>query len=286
MKKMISFLKKNPQLLFFSLLTLVLILIAVFAPLLAPYDPYESSLIAAYQAPGPDHLLGTDTLGRDLFSRIIFGSRISISSALILVGLSLLIGSFLGLIAGYFGGIVDAVIMRICDMMIAFPDLILAIAIAGILGASLVNGIIAILAVSWTKYARLARSMVLKIKNRDYIAAAKVAGSKTGHMLSWYMVPNALPTLVITAATDIGTMMLSMASLSFLGFGIRPPAPEWGYMLSEGRLYIQTYPWMMLYPGIAIFVTVVVFNLLGDSIRDVLDPRDKKRKKRKSSRRK
>lgn len=287
MNKVTAFLKKNPKFLFFSVLTLVLILIAILAPVIAPYDPYESSLIAAYQAPGPEHLMGTDTLGRDILSRVIFGSRISISSALILVSLSLIIGSFLGLLAGYFGGIVDAVIMRICDMMIAFPDLILAIAIAGILGASLVNGVIAILAVSWTKYARLARSMVLKIKNRDYIAAAKVAGSRTGHMLSWYMVPNALPTLVITAATDIGTMMLSMASLSFLGFGVRPPAPEWGYMLSEGRLYIQTYPWMMLYPGMAIFITVVVFNLLGDSIRDVLDPRDKKRKKkRKHTRRK
>lgn len=284
MKKVLSFLKKNKKFTVFFLMALALVVIAIFAPAVAPYDPYESSLIEAYQGPSSVHHFGTDTLGRDILSRVIFGTRISISSALILVSLSLLIGSFLGLLAGYFGGAVDAVIMRICDMMIAFPDLILAIAIAGILGASLINGIIAILAVSWTKYARLSRSMVLKIKNRDYISAARVTGSKDGHILSWYMVPNALPTLVITAATDIGTMMLSLASLSFLGFGVRPPAPEWGYMLSEGRLYIQTYPWMMLYPGMAIFITVVVFNLLGDSIRDILDPRDKKKERKKKKR--
>lgn len=281
MSKVIPFLKKNKKFTVFLVMALLIVIIAIFAPVVAPYDPLESSLVEAYQAPSALHRFGTDTLGRDILSRVIFGTRISISSALILVGLSLLIGSTLGLIAGYFGGVIDAVIMRICDMMIAFPDLILAIAIAGILGASLINGVIAILVVSWTKYARLARSMVLKIKNRDYIAAARVTGSKDGHIISWYMVPNALPTLVITAATDIGTMMLSMASLSFLGFGVRPPAPEWGYMLSEGRLYIQTYPWMMIYPGAAIFVTVVVFNLLGDSIRDILDPRDKKKKRKK-----
>ena len=277
--KVLAFLKKNKKFTFFMILALAIVFIAIFAPVVAPFDPYESSLKDAYQAPGEIHKFGTDILGRDILSRVIFGTRVSVSSSLILVGLSLIIGSTLGLIAGYFGGIVDAIIMRICDMMIAFPDLILAIAIAGILGASLINGVIAILVVSWTKYARLARSMVLKIKNRDYIAAARVTGSKHGHILSWYMVPNALPTLVITAATDIGTMMLSMASLSFLGFGVRPPTPEWGYMLSEGRLYIQTYPWMMIYPGAAIFITVVVFNLLGDSIRDVLDPRDKKKKR-------
>lgn len=284
MKQVIPFLKKNKKFTFFLILSLAIVLIAILAPLVAPYDPYESSLVEAYQGPSAAHRFGTDTLGRDIFSRVIFGTRISVSSSLILVALSLLIGSFFGLIAGYFGGTVDAVIMRVCDMMIAFPDLILAIAIAGILGASLINGIIAILVVSWTKYARLARSMVLKIKNRDYISAARTTGSKDGHIISWYMIPNALPTLVITAATDIGTMMLSLASLSFLGFGVRPPAPEWGYMLSEGRLYIQTYPWMMIYPGLAIFVTVVVFNLLGDSIRDVLDPKDKKKKRKKKKR--
>ena len=163
--------------------------------------------------------------------------------------------------------------MRIADMMLAFPGLVLALAVAGIMGASIKNAIIAIVLVSWTKYARLARSLVLKIRNRDYVSAAIVTGSKSPYMLIRYMLPNALPTLVITAATDIGAMMLELAALSFLGFGAKPPTPEWGYMLNEGRACMQTAPWLMIFPGLAIFVVVVVFNMLGDSLRDILDPK-------------
>ena len=182
--------------------------------------------------------------------------------------------SVLGVLAGYFGGFVDAVIMRIADMMVSFPGMVFAIAIAGILGASVKNAIIAVALVSWTKYARLARSLVLKIRNRDFVAAAIVTGSKTPYMLIRYMLPNVIPTLVITAATDIGGMMLELAGLSFLGFGAKAPDPEWGLMMNEGRQFIQNAPWMMFYPGLAIFLVVVVFNLLGDALRDVLDPRD------------
>ena len=164
--------------------------------------------------------------------------------------------------------------MRIADMMLAFPGLVLALAVAGIMGASIKNAIIAIVVVSWTKYARLARSLVLKIRDRDYVAAAIVTGSKTPYMLLRYMLPNALPTLIITAATDVGSMMLELASMSFLGFGAKPPAPEWGYMLNEGRACMQTAPWLMIFPGLAIFVVVVVFNMLGDSVRDILDPKN------------
>ena len=159
-------------------------------------------------------------------------------------------------------------------MMIAFPGLVLAIAIAGILGPSIRNAVIAISLVSWTKYARLARSLVLKIRNRDFVAAAIVTGSKTPYMLWKYMLPNTITTLVITAATDIGSMMLELASLSFLGFGAKAPTPEWGLMLNEGRAYMQSAPWLMVFPGLAIFIVVVVFNMLGDSLRDILDPRD------------
>ena len=158
--------------------------------------------------------------------------------------------------------------------MLAFPGLVLALAVAGIMGASIKNAIIAIVVVSWTKYARLARSLVLKIRDRDYVAAAIVTGSKTPYMLLRYMLPNALPTLIITAATDVGSMMLELASMSFLGFGAKPPAPEWGYMLNEGRACMQTAPWLMIFPGLAIFVVVVVFNMLGDSVRDILDPKN------------
>ena len=163
--------------------------------------------------------------------------------------------------------------MRIADIMVSFPGLVLAMAVAGILGASIRNAIIAISAVTWPKYARLARSLVLKIRDRDYVSAAVVTGSKTGYILTKYMLPNALPTLIITAATDIGGLMLELAGLSFLGFGAVSPTPEWGLMLSEGRAYMQTAPWLMVFPGLAIFVTVVIFNMLGDSLRDILDPR-------------
>ena len=166
------------------------------------------------------------------------------------VALIFFIGTTLGVIAGYFGGIVDSVIMRIADMMLSFPGLVLALAVAGIMGASMKNAIVAVVVVNWTKYARLGRSLVLK------------------------MLPNALPTLIITAATDSGGMMLELAAMSFLGFGAKPPAPEWGYMLNEGRACIQSAPWMMIFPGLAIFIVVVVFNMLGDSLRDILDPKD------------
>ncbi|MCD7736944.1 MAG: ABC transporter permease [Lachnospiraceae bacterium] len=274
MRKNLEFLKKHKAFTVFALLAIALALVAIFAPYIAPYDPYEAILTDALQAPSSTHWFGTDKLGRDLFSRVIYGSRISLSSALILVACIFVVGSVLGILAGYFGGWVDAVIMRIADMMISFPGMVLAIAIAGILGASITNAVIAITAVSWTKYARLARSLVLKIKNCDYIAAARVTGSTTPHILYTYLFPNVMPTLMVTAFTDIGSMMLELAGLSFLGFGAQAPQAEWGLMLSEGRSYMQAAPWMMLYPGLAILVTVVIFNLLGDSLRDVLDPRD------------
>ena len=272
--KVVKVFKENKQFTLFSILALIVVGVAVFAPQIAPYDPLDAVMLESLQAPSSAHPFGTDKLGRDLLSRVIFGTRTSLVMTLCLVAVIFVIGTFLGVIAGYFGGIVDGVIMRIADMMISFPGLVLAIAIAGMLGPNLVNAVISIAAVSWTKYARLARSLVMKIRDRDYVAAAVVTGSKTPYMLLRYMLPNALPTLIITAATDVGGMMLEIAALSFLGFGAKPPTPEWGYMLNEGRACMQSAPWMMLYPGLAIFLVVVVFNMLGDSIRDILDPSD------------
>ena len=274
MDKLISFIKKNKQFTVFLLMAIGLILVAILAPVICPADPYKSVLTDALQPPSAEHWFGTDKLGRDLFTRVIYGSRVSLASSLILVSVILVVGSLLGVIAGYFGGVVDAVIMRISDMMISFPGMVLAIAVAGILGASIRNAIIAIAIVSWTKYARMARSLVLKIRHTDYVSAAVVTGSKVPYILWKYMLPNILPTMVITAATDIGKMILELAGLSFLGFGAQPPTPEWGLMLNDGRAYMQYAPWLMLFPGLAILVTVVVFNLLGDSLRDVLDVRD------------
>ncbi len=274
MDKFRVFVKKNKQFTVYLLLAVGLVLVAVLAPVLCPQDPYKSVLTDALQPPSAAHWFGTDKLGRDLFTRVIYGTQISLSSSLILVAVILVVGSLLGVIAGYFGGIVDAVIMRFSDMMISFPGMVLAIAVAGILGASIKNAIIAIAIVSWTKYARMARSLVLKIRHTDYISAAVVTGSRVPYILWKYMVPNIMPTMVITAATDIGTMILELAGLSFLGFGAQPPAAEWGLMLNDGRAYMQNAPWLMLFPGLAILVTVVIFNLLGDSLRDVLDVRE------------
>lgn len=256
-----------------TLLVLILVIVAVSAPLIAPYDPLDAIMKDANMEPSAAHLFGTDKLGRDVLSRILYGASYSLSSVLILVSAIFIVGTTLGVLAGYFGGKVDIIIMRIADMMISFPGMILAIAIAGIMGGSLVNAMIALLVVTWTKYARLARSMVLKVKKRDFVEAAVVNGGTPVHILWTHIVPNILPLMVITAAADIGAMMMELAGLSFLGFGSQPPAPEWGLMLNEGRIQLQTAPWLMFFPGLAIFLTVVIFNLWGDALRDVLDPR-------------
>lgn len=267
--------KKRKSFCLFAVLALLIILAAVFAPVVTGgASPTDAALKDALQAPSRNHIFGTDKMGRDIFARVIYGARTSLTAAFSVVIIIFALGTFLGVLAGYFGGWVDTVIMRFADMMVSFPGMVFAIAVAGILGASVRNAVIAVSLVSWTKYARLARSLVLKIRGRDYVAAAIVTGSRTPYILTRYMIPNVIPTLVITAATDIGGMMLELAGLSFLGFGAKAPAPEWGLMLNEGRQFIQNAPWMMIYPGAAIFVVVVVFNLLGDALRDILDPRD------------
>lgn len=273
MQILISGLKTNRAFAVSSFFVLLLIAVALAAPLIAPYDPLEAVMQNAYLPPSAEHLFGTDKLGRDNFSRILYGASYSLSSVLLLVTIIFAVGTTLGVLAGYYGGKVDIVIMRISDMMISFPGMILAIAVAGILGGSLINAIIALTIVTWTKYARLARSMVLKIKKRDFVEAAIVNGGTSTHILWKHILPNILPLMVITAASDIGAMMMELAGLSFLGFGSQPPAPEWGLMLNEGRQQLQTAPWLMIFPGLAIFVTVVIFNLWGDALRDVLDPR-------------
>ena len=273
--KKINFFLAHKQFTVFLILAVLIILGAVFAPVVTGgADPLKGSLAEALEAPSRAHIFGTDKMGRDIFTRVIYGARASLSATFGVVALIFLVGTAAGVTAGYFGGWVDAVIMRIADMMLAFPGLVLALAVAGIMGAGSRNAIIAIALVNWTKYARLSRSLVLKIRDRDYVSAAIVTGSKARHLLFSYMLPNALPTLIITATTDLGGMMLELAALSFLGFGTKPPAPEWGYMLNEGRACMQSAPWMMIFPGLAIFLVVVVFNMLGDSVRDILDPKE------------
>ena len=273
MDKLKNFLKKNKLFTVLLIILALIIISAIFAPIIATHNPYEANLKNAFQPPNKEYIFGTDKLGRDIFSRVIYGTRVSLTASLSIVLSIFLIGTILGVIAGYFNGIIDSVIMRISDMMISFPGMVLAIAIAGIMGASIRNAIIAIIVVSWTKYARLTRSLVLKIKNEDYIKAAKVSGGKTISILIKYIIPNVIPTLIVTAATDVGTMILEIAGLSFLGFGAKSPTPEWGLMINEGRAYMLDSPWLMIFPGLAICMVVIVFNLLSDNLRDILDKR-------------
>lgn len=271
MKKKIPLLLKNRQLMVSCLLLVIIFLVAVFAEQLAPFDPLAADMNKSLTAPNEINKFGTDKLGRDLLSRIIFGTRASLGSTVIMVGIIFMLGTFLGILAGFFGGWIDHVIMRLADMMISFPGLVLAIAIAGVLGPNLVNAVIAITAVSWTKYARLSRSLVLRINESLFMKAALVTGTSNRRLMSHYILPNIFPPMLITAMTDMGTLMLEIAALSFLGFGAQAPTPEWGLMLNEGRTYLTTAPWLMIYPGLAMVLVVVTFNLLGDSVSDLLD---------------
>lgn len=271
----LKFLNKYKQFTFFLILAFLILAVAVFAPWISPKDPYLAVMTDSLLPPGGEYIFGTDKLGRDIFSRIIYGTRTSLIMTLSVVLVIFILGTTLGVLAGFFGGIIDEIIMRLSDMMISFPGLVLAIAIAGLLGPNMINAIIAITAVSWTKYARLSRSLVIKVKESKYIEAAYVIGTKKINIIIKYILPNILSTMIVTAATDIATIMLEIAALSFLGFGAQAPTPEWGLMLNEGRTYLTKAPWLMIYPGLAIMIVVKVFNMLGDSIRDILDSREK-----------
>ena len=266
-----KFIKGHKQLIFFLVMAIIIILIAIFAKQIAPKDPLHAVMDKPLHGPDKTNLLGTDILGRDILSRIIYGTRYSLFMTLVLVAVVFVLGTTLGLIAGYFGGFIDTLIMRLADMMVSFPGIILAIAIAGLLGPSMTNAIIAISAVTWPKYARLSRSMVLKIKKELYVEAARLTGSRNKEILFGYILPNMVTLMLVTAISDIGALMLEISALSFLGFGAQPPIPEWGAMLNEGRTYLAKAPWLMLYPGMAIVIVVVVFNMLGDNIKDLID---------------
>lgn len=274
MESLLIGLKTNKRFSFFTALAVLLLLAALFAPYLTSYEPTQASMKDAFLAPSSDHWFGTDKLGRDVYARVIYGARTSLASVFLLVALVFVVGTTLGIVSGFYGGKIDIVIMRVADVMISFPGVLLAIAIAGILGGSAINAVLALLCATWPKYARLGRSMVLKIKEREFIEAARVNGGTPVHILYTHVLPNILPLIVITAAADLGALMLELAGLSFLGFGAQPPTPEWGAMINEGRQQLQTAPWLMMFPGAAIFISVVIFNLWGDALRDVLDPRE------------
>ena len=267
------------KLIFFLILTAVLLLIAAFAKYLCPYDPYVQDLTLTQKAPCPEHLLGTDRYGRDMLSRVITGSTVSIYGTLILVAVITVVGTVIGILCGWRGGKTEAVLMRISDLFLAFPGLVFALAVAAVLGGGIQNAIIALAVISWPKFARLARGLTLTQKASPYLMAAKLSGSSTGKLLIKHILPNIAGPILVTAVLDIGTMMMELAGLSFLGLGVKPPMAEWGSMINDGRSMLQIAPWMVLAPGAAIFITVMLFNLLGDTVRDYMDPRERNRGK-------
>ena len=261
----------------FLALTAGLLFIACFGQYLVPYDPYGQDLSNALAPPCADHWLGTDRYGRDLLSRIIVGAQTTVFSALALVAGITLAGTVIGVICGYFGGWVDSLIMRISDIFLAFPEMVFAISIAGVLNGGIWSAAIAVGLIAWPRYARVARSQVLAMKNHQYMNAAKLTGARWYKVILKHILPNIMGPVIVTAALDIGAMIMNLAGLSYLGLGVVPPTPEWGSMMSEGRSMLQTSPWIVLAPGMAIFVTVVIFNLLGDTVRDILDPKQTRR---------
>lgn len=265
------------KLTFFLILAAGLLLVAVFARQLCPYDPYAQDLLSAQKPPSLQHILGTDRYGRDMLSRVIVGSTTSIFATLVLVAVITVLGTAIGITCGWLGGRTDTVLMRISDLFLAFPSLVFALAVAGVLGGGVQNAIIALAAIGWPKFARLARGLTLAQKDAPYMMASRLSGSSTPKLLVKHILPNIAGPILVTAVLDIGTMMMELAGLSFLGLGVKPPMAEWGSMISDGRVMLQTAPWMVLAPGGAIFVTVMIFNLLGDTIRDYMDPKQRSR---------
>ena len=269
--------KKNRiwmKLIVFAGLAAALLLITIFAKYICPYDPYAQDLTQAMQPPSAAHLMGTDTYGRDMLSRVLIGAQTSISSTFALVAIITVFGTVVGIFCGYYGGIVDSVMMRISDVCLAFPGLVFAMAVAAILDGGVRNAVIALALISWPKYSRIARGQTLSIKNLPYMQASQLAGDSVLQMIFRHVLPNIAGPILVTSMLDIGTMMMEIAGLSFLGLGAQPPVAEWGSMMSSGRSMLQTDPWIVLSPGLAIFVSVVIFNLLGDTIRDYMDPKN------------
>ncbi len=268
--------KKDRKLYFFGALVLLIVLIALFSDYLVPCDPYAQDLGRSLLPPSAEHLLGTDRYGRDLLSRVIAGSRTTVFSALALVAIIALAGSAVGIVSGFCGGKLDAILMRISDVFLAFPGMVFAIAVAGVTGGGIRNAVAALACISWPKYARIARSQTLSVKSRTYMEAARLSGESAWKRVLRHIVPNIAGSVIVTAVLDIGTMMMEIAGLSYLGIGATAPLAEWGSMMSDGRSMLQTAPWVILAPGCAIFLTVMAFNLFGDAVRDALDPGQRK----------
>jgi peptide/nickel transport system permease protein len=258
-----------------ALIAATWLVIAVFAPLIAPHDPLAQAFVP-FAHPSRAHLFGTDELGRDVLSRVLYGARLTLPLALLLVSLSVFFGTLLGLVAGYFRGWVDGLVMRLTDLVFAFPAIILAMVVTASLGPSLRNAVLALVFVSWPTYARVVRGLVLATADAEYVQASRLLGVSARSALLRVVLPNVIGPVIVLATLDLGNAILLLSGLSFLGLGAQPPSPEWGQMVSTGTEYFQNW-WLSTFPGLAIFTAVLAFNFLGDSLRDLLDPRSASR---------
>jgi peptide/nickel transport system permease protein len=277
-KRGLYLLKKNRLTTAAAIITIIIVLLGIIAPYIVPYPEHVQGDVNPefkFSPPGSKYLFGTDELGRDIFSRVLYGTRISLQTGILALGLSLLIGVPLGVIAGYSGGMIDEVIMRITDIFVSFPPMLLAMAIAAFLGPSLGNAMIAMAISWWPWYTRIIRSQAVGLKGRPFIDAAKAIGTPDRKIIFSHVLPNCVSPLIVQASMDFGGVILTCASLSFLGLGAQPPTPEWGLMLNTSRTYFLTAWWYSVFPGAAMFITVLTFNLLGDGLREILDPKAK-----------
>ena len=258
---------------FGGLIVLTLILLAIFAPLIAPFDPYAIDVRERLLPPSFTHPFGTDDLGRDLFSRVIYGARTTIQTGIVVVAIAASVGSLVGLVSGYYGGGVDMAIMRVVDVLLAFPYILLALAIVATLGPSLQNALIAIGIAYVPGWARFVRGNVLTVSKQEYVTAALATGTRASGIIRRHILPNVLSSIIVLASLDFPAAVLSTAALSYVGLGAQPPTAEWGSLLTGARSYMRTAPWLVNFPGLAIFITMVGFNLLGNALRDTLDPK-------------
>jgi ABC-type dipeptide/oligopeptide/nickel transport system permease subunit len=268
-----KFCRRNPLATFGAVFMAIVLAAAVFAPWISPWDPLRQDLANVLHPPGGAHLLGTDDLGRDVLSRLIYGARISLQAGIITVAFALLFGVAIGLIGGFIGGYVDDVLFRVMDAILAFPSLVLALAISAVLGQGLGNAMVAIAVVFTPQFARLTRGQVLSVKEFEFVSAARAAGASSARLALLHVLPNITSPIVVQSVLSTAAAIIIEASLSFLGVGVRPPTPSWGGMLRAGYGYIEMAPWLSVAPGLAIFATVLAVNFLGDGIQDVLDPR-------------
>ena len=256
-------------------IVVLLVLLAIFAPQLSPNDPTEVRLGDRLISPFTEskYPLGTDHLGRCILSRLLYGARISLAVGITVVGISTVIGVTLGVVSGYYGGISDSVIMRFVDATLSLPSIFLAVVIAGMLGRGLMSVMIALVAIEWTSYARVARGSVLSLREKEFVESARSLGARDNYIMARHILPNIIAPVIVVATIGMAYVILAAAALSFLGFGAQPPTPEWGSMLNAGRVYMRTEPYLTILPGFAIMLLVLAFNLLGDGLRDILDPR-------------